>query len=176
MPDISDRELIKNLFETYRQAMYKVALGILHNSHDAEDAVQNAFLSIINNLNKISLIPCNERVFYFVKITENASIDILKKQNKHPAEDISEHEIISSDGTAEEKAIGNITVEEIKEALKELSERDYSILYCYLFKQMKPKEISEALGIPECNIHVYLKRARERFTKILKQRGYDYDF
>ena len=49
-----DKELVTKLFETYRQRMYNLAYGILKNDHDAEDAVSNAFMRIINNLHKIS--------------------------------------------------------------------------------------------------------------------------
>ena len=49
-----DKELVTRLFETYRQRMYNLAYGILQNNHDAEDAVSNAFIRLMNNLHKIS--------------------------------------------------------------------------------------------------------------------------
>ena len=39
-------------------------MGILHNKSDAEDVVQNAVLSIINNLERISQIPVTKGVTY----------------------------------------------------------------------------------------------------------------
>ena len=46
MSDSSDNRLIKELYETHREMMLKIALGILHNRADAEDAVQDVFLRI----------------------------------------------------------------------------------------------------------------------------------
>lgn len=77
--------------------------------------------------------------------------------------------------SVEQEAVENVTVEEIKTALRELSERDYSILYPYLFEHLKPKEIAAKLGISENSIYVYIKRARKHFMKILKRKGIDYD-
>ncbi|MDE7229504.1 MAG: sigma-70 family RNA polymerase sigma factor [Oscillospiraceae bacterium] len=171
----TDDSLLSGLFTEYRQMMFKIALNILHNRSDAEDVVQDAFLWIINNIVKISQIPCYERGNYFASITEHRSIDVLRKRSRHPTEDIEEQYELSSDERVEESALSSVTVEEIKSALNELSNRDYELLYLYLFKEMTPKEIGEAMGISENNIRVYVQRARKRFAKILHKRGLDHE-
>lgn len=175
MPDGAEIELIKELFGTHKEMMYRIAFGILHNKSDAEDAVQDAFLSVINNIEKISQIPCREKVFYIVTIIENVSINKFNKKKRQPTEDIEEHFEIASDYSVEKKADENLLINEIKSALTELSDRDYSIMYLYAFKQMTPKEIANELGIREKNIHTYIDRARKRLVKILNERGIYYD-
>ena len=44
-----DREFCRKLSEQFDSAMYHVAYGILKNSADAEDAVQESYIAIINN-------------------------------------------------------------------------------------------------------------------------------
>lgn len=173
--DPNEDKLINKLFAEYKQMMFKIAFSILHNRSDAEDAVQDAFLSIINNFEKISQMPCHERANYFASITEHRSIDIYRKRSRHPTEDLDEFYDLSSDENIEEKAFSDLTVEEIKSALDELSDRDYELLYLYLFKEMSPAKISGLMGIPENNIRTYIMRARKRFVKILRERGIDYD-
>lgn len=175
MSDKSDNELIGELFTEYRQMMFKIAFGILHNKADAEDVVQDAFLWIINNLSKISQIPCYERGNYFASIIEHRSIDICRKKTNHPTEDFDEQLDLKANERVEETVLSNAAVDEIKSAMNELSSKDYEMLYLYLFKQMSPKEIGEAMGIPENNIRTYIKRARKRFIKILHKRGIDHD-
>lgn len=170
-----DNEMISELFTKYKQMMFKVAMGILHNKSDAEDVVQDAFLWIINNLEKVSQIPCHERGSYFASIIEHRSIDICRKKIRQPTENLDEQIDLISDERVEETALANATVEEIKNAMNELSGGDYEMLYLYLFKQMNPKEIGEAMGISENNIRTYIKRARKRLAKILHKRGIDYD-
>ncbi|MBD5128515.1 MAG: sigma-70 family RNA polymerase sigma factor [Ruminococcaceae bacterium] len=174
MPD-AEIELIKELFGTHKKMMFNIAFGILHNRSDAEDAVQDAFLSIINNIEKISRIPCREKVFYIVTIIENVSINKANKKKRHPTEDIEEHFEIASDYSVEKKADEALLIKEIKSALTELSDRDYSIIYLYAFKQMTPKEIANEFGIREKNIHTYIDRARKRLIKILNGRGIYYE-
>ena len=171
MSDNSEMELIKELFKAHRQMMYKTALGILHNSSDAEDAVQNTFLWMLNNIEKVVSIPCNERALYFTYITKNISIDIYRKRTSHPTDDIDEHYELSTEKSVEDEVISKLTVAEIRSALDELSDRDYDLLYLYLFKEKSYREIGEIMKIPENYVRVYIQRARKRFIKILKKRG-----
>ncbi len=175
MLDGLNAELIKELFKTYKEMMFKIAMGILNNESDAEDAVQDAFLSIINNFEKILPIPCIEKEFYFVTIVENISINKLNKKVRHPWENIEEYFEISSDYSVEKEADKNFLLKEIKSALTALSDRDYSIMYLYAFKQMTPKEIAKELGIREKYIHTYIARAKKRLLNILNERGIYYD-
>ncbi len=175
MSENSDDKLICELFAEYRQMMFKIAFGIMHNKTDAEDVVQDAFLWIINNLSKISQIPCHERDNYFATIIEHRSIDICRKKTNHPTDDFDEQLDLKADERVEETALSNAAVDEIKSAMKELSDGAYEMLYLYLFKQMSPKEIGKTMGISENNIRTYIKRARKRFIKILHKRGIDHD-
>ena len=171
MPDNSEMELIKGLFEAYKQIMYKTALGILHNSSNAEDAVQNAFLWMIDNFDKVEQIPRSEMALYFTYITKHISIDLYRKQISHRTDDIDEHYELESNRSVEDEALSKLAVEEIRAALDELSDRDYDLLYLYLFKEKSYKEIGEIMKIPEEYVRVYIQRARKRFIKILKKRG-----
>ncbi len=175
MPDNLDIGLLKDLFDTYRGMMFKIAMGILRNKPDAEDAIQDVFLKAMNNLATISQIPPKERAFYFSSAVENASINILNKKNRHPSENIDKCYELASSYSVEQKADEKLMLDEIKSALTALSDRDYGIIYLYYFRQMSPKEIAEALDISEKNIHKYIERAKKRFRKILKERGINYD-
>ena len=53
----TDKELITQLYNTYKQFMYNISMSILGKREDAEDAVQDSFVRIIDNLDK-SLIIC----------------------------------------------------------------------------------------------------------------------
>lgn len=170
-----DNELISELLKEYKQKMFKVAIGILHNKSDAEDVVQDAFLWIINNLLKISEIPRCKRAVYFANITEHMAINVVKRQKRHPLEDIEEAYEISSDYSVENEADRSFLINEIKSALVELSDRDFNIMRLYLFKQMTPKEIAGELDIRERFIHTYIERAKKRLAKKLKERGIDHD-
>lgn len=167
-------EFINSLFVKYRQMMFKTAMGILHNGPDAEDVVQDAFLWIINNLEKISQIPCRKIPFYFASIIENLAINFLNKKNRHPTEDIDEHFELAAIVSVEKNADATLLLNEVKSALGELSDRDYSLIFLSAFEQMTPKEIAEELNISVKNVYASTERARKRLLKILKERGIEY--
>ncbi len=56
-----DRDKFERIYIQYRNLMYHVAYGILGNHFDAEDAVHQAFVAIIRNLQKIGEINSPKR-------------------------------------------------------------------------------------------------------------------
>lgn len=169
--DAADRNFVEELFREYEQILYRVAYGILHNRTDAEDAVQETFVRIIKHLETIRGINCNERVIFFVNIVRNISLDILRSKSRHKTDDIDDFANIGSDYSTEGTFLDKYTVEEIKNALAELSDRDYELLYLSLFKDMDQIEISKVTGIDYDNVRVYIHRARKRLIAVLKKRG-----
>lgn len=47
-----EKQLIEELYNNNKQVMYNIAFKNLHNSSDAEDAVHEAFLRAIKNIEK----------------------------------------------------------------------------------------------------------------------------
>ena len=122
--DETDKELVRSLYEANEQLMYNVAYNILHNCTDAEDAVQDSFVSVINHLEKIREIDCNETRVYLVIVVKNISLNMLKKKQRHPAVDIDEVFDAKSDENTEEEIISKVSSDEIKRALRDLSDND----------------------------------------------------
>ena len=175
MPDNPDMGLLKELFETYRDMMFKIAMGILRNKSDAEDVVQDAFLWICNNLEIFSRISCNKRAAYIATIIEHRSLNLINKQHRHPTDDIDDYSELKSDYSLEESVSEQITVDNIKHAMRKMSQRDRYILQLFYFEEKSYSEISEIMGFPESQISVYLHRARERLKKILEKEGFGDD-
>lgn len=57
-----DKEKFEQLYALYKDKMYKVAYQILHNRHDAEDAVHDSVIAIIDNLEKIKKIKLSRNM------------------------------------------------------------------------------------------------------------------
>lgn len=174
--DETDKELVRSLYENNEQLMYNVAYKILHNRSDAEDAVQDAFVNVINHLEKIREINCNETRFYLVIIVKNISLNKLKKkQQRHPEVDIDEVFDAQSDENVEAEALDKINSEVIREALCELSDKDYEIMFLYLIKEYTPSDIAQLLGITANLARQQIFRARQRLIKLLEKRGINND-
>lgn len=164
-----DKSLLAQLYTEHEQKMYRVAVSILKNSTDAEDAVHEAFLRLINNFEKIRDISCNERGFYLVIIVRNISIDMLNKKSRHPEYDIDEFYDIEADGSVEDEALSNIGRDRIMSAIRQLPDDYYEILYLYLFKEYTPAEISGLIGISPELARQRIFRGKKKLQKLLEE-------
>ena len=66
----ADKSKFESLYMKYRGMMYHVAHQILRNEADAEDAVHQAFLSILKNMDKIRQVDSPDTRAYVTIITE----------------------------------------------------------------------------------------------------------
>ena len=69
-----ESQLLNDLFEKHHVMFYNISLGILHSHCDAEDAVSQSFLKVIDYIDRISRLPkskilpyCKERVFQYLE-------------------------------------------------------------------------------------------------------------
>lgn len=155
-----DRSKFEQLYLKYRSLMLRVAMSILHNEQDAEDAVHQAFLSILNNLDKISSIDCLETKSYIVIIVERKSIDLIRSQKK----------VVNLDDEAE------IGVEipmpgdsPLAEAMAKLPPRYREALQLRFFIGYSINEVAGVLGIEYGAAQRLILRAKDALEKRLKE-------
>ena len=78
-----EKSLFEQIYLEYRGLMYHVAYEILHNDQDAEDAVHQAFVKIVENIKKIDDPVCPKTHGYVVTIVEHQAIDQYRKRQKY---------------------------------------------------------------------------------------------
>ena len=68
------------VFSRHRQRAFALAYQYLHNSEDAKDIVQDAFIKAFQNLNKFKF----DRKFgpWLLTIVRNLSIDLIRRRKK----------------------------------------------------------------------------------------------
>ena len=79
-------------------------------------------------------------------------------------------ELIPSNSRVEDHVLEAADVEEIKEAIYQLSENDRDILMMRFFREMSDAEISKELGILPATARVRTSRARKHLIKLLERR------
>ena len=77
-----DRDKFMKLYESYEKKLFAVALRILENNEKAEDAVQQAWLRIIQHWERVSCLEWDLAGGYAVTIVKNAAIDILRQEKR----------------------------------------------------------------------------------------------
>lgn len=77
-----DRDKFMKLYESYEKKLFAVALRILENNEKAEDAVQQAWLRIIQHWERVSCLEWDLAGGYAVTTVKNAAIDILRQEKE----------------------------------------------------------------------------------------------
>lgn len=150
--------------------MFNTAYRIIGEQTEAEDALQEAFVSAFKNLHTYR----GDATFgaWLKKIVVNKSLSSLQK-NKREVLTVSDKE---EDGDLE-AALVNVaevsvmeptySVEAIKLAVKQLPAGFRTVLSLYLFEGYDHQEISEILGISESTSKTQYKRAKDRLKVLL---------
>jgi len=159
----TDRQQFACLYEEYHEKMERIAINILKEQHDAEDAVQNAFLQIIRHFEKIYEISCEELPFWIISIVRNEALMLLrKKRNIVPLEDWDGYEK-SADHAAEYM--------ELVELFRQLPETYRAVLEMRLLIGYTEKEIAHKLGISETAVSSRVSRGRALLRKLVEKEG-----
>lgn len=162
MPDI-ERDFINDLYSKMNVKMYNISFNILRNTFDAEEAVGQTFLKIIDNIEKISNLPCPQIEPYCVIILKNESINIIRKRKKtvHVKDvDYFDHE----DGyyNIEEEYLETVNKDILLTCVNNLSDEERNLIHLRFVHDMGFKQIAELLGITE-------EAAKKRGQRILKK-------
>ncbi|MDQ7095888.1 sigma-70 family RNA polymerase sigma factor [Desulfosporosinus sp. PR] len=166
-----NRSRLSVLYEEHASWMYKVAYRILNDEHLAQDAVQEAFINISNNFEKIIGNECNKIKALFVIIIRNVSIDIYRLRKKQYGVSIEEIEedLAKSEPSVEEILINNETFTEVAAIIRKLHPPYADILSLKFFYHYDDEEISRILNITPENVRTRLHRARRSLIKLLSQ-------
>ena len=163
-----EKDKFAELYEKYSRKMYNIAIAILKNKADAEDAVDITFHKLASNFTNISQKSCNEIEGYIVISVRNISIDIYRKSKNELNKTDPLKESISVDSFLDKK----IEQDNMREAIEKLPDRDQDIIYLCDFQQLSSKEAAGLLNISEGSVRARLHRARKRLKAIIERRDY----
>ena len=157
-----DEELLKSLYETQNVKMYNIAYKILSTNEDAEEAVQEAFIRIMEHIDKIKKIPCPERVPFCVVIVKNISKNMLRDRKNHAS--IEEFDCLAADMSSNPQVefFSHMDSAHLVQIMRELSTSDRDILLMKWGKKLKYREIGKIMGISEDAAMKRGQRALER--------------
>lgn len=171
-----DRDKITKLYKLYSGTMLYVANNILQDIHLAEDAVSEAFIKIMNNLEKINEVDSYRTRGFIVIIVRNIALDILRKRKRVqllPLDDYSENMSYT------DPAFDNLTTKEacdkLTRCIGSLSKNYSDILYLKIELDCSYDEIGNILNISPENAKIRLHRARKALIALLEKEGKNYD-
>lgn len=173
--DEPSRLLFEEIYLLHRQTMVYAANRILHDQMMAEDATHDAFLRLMNHLDKISDPQCHKTRSFVVLIVRNIAIDYCRKLKRLAETSYEEFDFIFEDPDLdpaavfeqmENREIYRQKVAKLRPIYAEVLTLKYSFEYA-------DQEIAELLGITCETVRTRLRRARNQLKVEFEVEGDD---
>ncbi len=164
-----DRKAQFQIYKLYYRNMYNISLRIVNDTQEAEDLMQESFLSAFENIDtyggKVSFGA------WLKRIVINRSLDALKKRKIDLLSiDDAEGLPAGADEDTDQESL-NLQVEEIHRCIRLLPDGYRIILGLYLLDGYDHEEIGEILGISASTSRSQYYRARSKLAGLIRNRG-----
>jgi len=158
-----DRDAHYQIYKLYSRSMYSVSLRITGRQEDAEDALQEAFISAFKNLGHYRA----DATFgaWLKRIVVNKSINVLKKRKHELMQEDEPWDVVEEEAPAQYKE--GLTLERVKKAIGELPDGYRTVLSLYLLEGYDHQEIAEIMAISESTSKSQLNRAKTKLREKL---------
>jgi RNA polymerase sigma-70 factor (ECF subfamily) len=163
-----DRAEFARLVDTYSSPIYRLGLRMLGNPQDAEDVLQNTFLSALTHLSgfegrsSISTwlyrIAANEALMLIRKKKPEMNLDDAEGDGND--EDLKPTQIVDWSARPEDELLSGEARKVLDEAVQTLPESMRIVFHLRDVEGLSIKETADALNLTETNVKTRLLRAR----------------
>lgn len=152
-----DKAAFVRIIEENKASMYRVAVSILNNEQDVEDAFQNTIIKAYEGIGSLK----KNQYFktWLIRILINECNAILRSNKKivHVEE-------------FDDKASNDFSNLELTNAVNSLNEDLRVVTTLFYFEDIPQKDIANILSIPEGTVRSRLSRARNKLYEMMKER------
>lgn len=162
LSDEQDRRALFALYSQYQNTMLRVAQRFFPDDPaSAEDAVQGAWLWVVEHFSRIFEIPCKKRGVYLAIIVKNQSLTLLRKRRELPLdESLAEGSAEIDDGAS------------VLDVIRAMPETYRAALEMRFVEGRTTGEIAAALGLSEGAVNTRISRGRALLAERLRREGY----
>ena len=166
---VGDSSAIERFVQTYQQDIYRLALSILDDPIEADDATQEALLAALRGLDSFN--RASSLKTWLFSITVNICRTRLQRQKRSERLRQILGGILRTQGTAsvEENAMKNESDEALWHAIHSMDEKHRIPIVLRYYHDLSVPEIAHILQIPEGTVHSRLNTARRQLHEVLKE-------
>lgn len=167
-----DESSALTLFRRYDKLAFSVGLRILQDEGEAEDLVQEIFIRLSGEARSFDSKKGSART-WIIQMIYRRALDrraYLHRRQFYCGTDATEHtNTVVGGRNIEEDIIDRLTVQQLKTAFHELSERQRETLEMFFFEGLKLAEIAERTGEDVKNVRHHYYRGLERLRQVTRQ-------
>jgi RNA polymerase sigma-70 factor (ECF subfamily) len=167
------RERFGELVACQQRRAIRIAFHYLRDAHDADEAVQDAFLKVFTHITTYrDDLPFE---VWFTRILVNRCLDVRKARARRLkwalpmtfSGDLRVPDRPTPQASAEEQLISDERRRTIGEAVEQLPNRQRAVFTLCHIAEQTTSEVSQALGLSEATVRVHLFRAVRKLRTLL---------
>lgn len=159
-----DQRRFTRFYEAWERRLYAVALHILGNPTQAEDAVSQTWLHLLRRWERFSALEWEEAGGYAVTVVKNAAVDLLRKERQSIP--------FPEEWDVPARAEGREEYEFLVALIRTLPEGYRRILELKCVEEETNREIARRCGLNESTVATRIQRGRAMLRQRLEQEGY----
>ncbi|MCL2436706.1 MAG: sigma-70 family RNA polymerase sigma factor [Clostridiales bacterium] len=159
-----DKEL-EELISVYGEKLLRYATSILYSHQDAEDVVQDVFISYFQNSGRFDI---RNRSAWLYKMTYNHCLNKLKE--------VKRRRLFFFEHTKNEPVThmeDRLSMPEIMKALKRLTPQERALLYGRAMNEQSYEELSQIMGSSAAALRKQYERVKKKAVQYLNACGYN---
>jgi len=167
------RERYGELVANQQRRAVRIAYQYLRDAHDADEAVQDAFVKVFTHI--ISYREDLPFEVWFTRILVNACLDLRKSRSRRlrwavpmsATSEVAPAEPTAPDPSPEQRLVSKERAAEITTAVDALPDRQRTVFTLCHVAEQTTAEVSQALGLSEATVRVHLFRAVRKLRRVL---------
>ena len=172
------RDRFADLVAGQQRRAVRIAYQYLRDAHDADEAVQDAFVKVFTHITSYREdLPFE---VWFTRILVNGCLDMRKARARRlrwalpmpAAAEAPQREPVAANPDAEARLMSSERAREISAAVDQLPDRQRTVFTLCHIAEQSTAEVSQALGLSEATVRVHLFRAvRKLRTALARERS-----
>ena len=165
----SEQSALAELYDRYGRTAYGLALRVLRDQALAEDAVQEAFLTIWRTASRF-MPERGKASTWILTLVHRRAVDAVRREQRRRADTL-EEAAEPSVGGAEEDAFLHLQRERVQSALRRLPDAQREALELAYYGGFSQSELAERLGQPLGTIKSRMFGGLSRMRELLGEPG-----
>jgi RNA polymerase sigma factor (sigma-70 family) len=142
----ADDGAFAELYDRYDRMAYALARRVVRDGSLAEDAVQDAFLTVWRTASRFNAERAPARV-WIMTLVHRRAVDLVRHHERRRTEQLPQHEE-ASDGGADEPVWMRMERDRVRDALRQLPDQQREAIELAYFGGFTQSELAERLGQP----------------------------
>jgi RNA polymerase sigma-70 factor (ECF subfamily) len=158
------------LYQQFEKKLHRYATRLVHDSHKAEDLVQETFIRAMGHIELLGQLEPHQRQAWLYRVLKNLFIDEQRAQQREQflMEQLSQQAQLMEQLRLNSHPMLQVLLQDL---FDQIPERYRELLHKYYVLGMTNKEIADELGIPAATVrsrlHIALKKLRANKSRFL---------